>query len=324
MLLKIGQVVPFSFATRSLYNAYYDALALYYSQFATPYLTVVWQPLIDDAAAIIETLGLRSQNVEDTKIRNAYMDNLPPILKDLKYKVKKCIKAGTITDSLSSFVIAAFTKSISQKSNFNFHSAYDICIAKVTSNKAALIAKGFTQLHIDSITDNHNSAWEIQQTKIDLREEISNLSINNQNILNLCIDEDKKVIEALKAMAEATSNKELLEKATQKAILSSFSPIPPKNARRRNIQKASSIIIRSNMHAKNLLQLTLLTDVEVILYRVELKNDINETGTTLHYNVKWEGKKANILGTGNYIKITNKSTSKKAVVLLKEIDVNLK
>ena len=321
MNIKIEQVVVYSLATKALFEAHYEALKDFDTQFENPYKTDVWQPKIDAASNVVVTLGLRKLNKGDTAKRNTFMDNLTPILKDLEYKINQCITAGTITDSLSSFGLGAFNNSISKKSINNFHTAYETTFTRVTANQDALIAKGFTELKIESITTNHNGAWELQETKIELKEEISDLSEENQVTLNAVLTEDQKVINGLRALAESTSNIELKKKATQKAILKSIRPTPAKKPRNRNIKTASSIVLKTNPVAKNVLQLTLKTNVTVTLCRTILKDDQCTSGIELPFNRMWEGKLKDIPGTGKYIKLTNQDTSKPAKVLALEIVV---
>ncbi len=95
------------------------------------------------------------------------------------------------------------------------------------------------------------------------------------------------------------------------------------NISSRSIPPATSIIITSTIAAKNILQFTLLTDQNVTLCRTALKTDPPSTGITLVLNKLWEGKKADIPGTGNFIKLTNHSTSKKAAVLYFQVNANL-
>lgn len=319
--MKIADVVPYSLAVRALFDANYTALFGYDDQFENPYKADVWQPKIDAANGVVVTLGKREQNQADTKTRNKYMDNLSPILKDLEYRIGLCITAGTITDSLSSFGLGAFNRSIDKKSINAFHTAYETTITAVNANQTALTAKGFTATKTGTINTNHQKAWDMQDTKIELKEAIADLSDDNQVILNAVLDEDQKVVNGLRAMAEATGDTELKKKATLKAILKTVVPTAAKKPRNRKIKMASSIVLNKDLVAKNLVQLTLKTNVRVTLCRTVLKTDQCTTGIDLPYNVMWEGKKADIPGTGEFVKLTNKSTSKDAVVLAFEIDV---
>ena len=319
--MKIEDVVPYSLAVRALFDANYDALIAYDDQFTAPYKADTWQPKIDAASTIIITLGKRKQNKENTKKRNAFMDNLTPILKDLQYRIGLCITAGTITESLSSFGLAAFNDSINHHSIDQFHDDYILTISRVNANQTALTAKGFTTTKTGTITTNHDKAWELQDVRIETKQSIADLSDDDQVILNALLDEDQKVINGLRAMAEATGDTELKKKATKKAILKTVVPTAAKKPRNRKIKKASSIVLNKDLVAKNVVQLTLKTNVKVTLCRTVLKTDQCTTGIDLPFGEMWEGKKADIPGTGEYVKLTNKSTSTDAVVLAFEIDV---
>ena len=185
--MKIEDVVPYSLAVRALFDANYDALILYDDQFTAPYKADTWQPKIDAASGIIITLGKRNQNKENTKNRNIYMHNLTPILKDLQYRIGLCIANGTITDSLSSFGLAAFNDSINQESINQFHDDYILTIARVIANQTALTAKGFTTTKTGTITTNHQKAWDLQDVRIETKEAIADLSDDDQTVLNLSL-----------------------------------------------------------------------------------------------------------------------------------------
>ena len=321
--MKIIYVLPYSLAAKALLLANLPALVEFDNQFADPYIAHVLDPAIDSAAHIIGPLSLQNRNQSDTEARNLLMDQVLPLLKSLSYKVGQCIKDGSITLPRKSFCIGPFERSITKKDINRFHANYEIVIPLITANQTALTAKGFTVDNTKRITDLHHEAMGLQTEKIDLKEQISDLSIANQKTINDLLDEIQKIINALKAMADATSNKELAQKATKKAILKTVVPTPVRTPRRRSIPPATSIIITSTIPAKNILQFTLLTDQNVTLCRTALKTDPPIAGITLVLNKLWEGKKADIPGTGNFIKLTNHSTSKKAAVLYFQVNANL-
>ena len=319
--MKIELVYSYAMATKALFQANYAALVQFDNQFANPYLSNVFEPKIIAAKHLIGTLGKRNQNKEDTKIRNQMMDNIQPLLINLEYNIKNCISDGTITCSLQTFQLAAFRKSIYKRSIHSFHLASRQTIAKVIENQAALTAKGFTVEKTQMIKDYSNSAYAIQTEKIELKGEISNLSIANQIIINACLDECQKIINALQAMTRSTSNKELQRRATSKAILRSVVPTPSKKPRKRTIKPGSTIILTSRLAAKNILLLTLQTNVTVTLCRSPLKSQPGPTDLHLPYNMTWEGKKADIPGTGPYIMLTNHDLSQKAIVSVFQVIV---
>ena len=68
------------------------------------------------------------------------------------------------------------------------------------------------------------------------------------------------------------------------------------------------------MDDKNLLQIWLQTDVQVIIYRTELKGTVLTEGLELPFGELWEGKKKDLPGTGPFVKMTNLNTMQDAVV----------
>jgi hypothetical protein len=323
--MKIEEVVPFANAVVALFDANYAVLRGFDVKFKNPYKTDVLLPKIAAASGVIITLGKRDQNKEDTKSRNLVMDEDVAIIKDLKYWLEACIADGTITDSLGSFVLGSLSDSISKHNINAFHTAYEAVYSKITEtdNAAALAAKGFDADKVAAFKDVHDRAMEFQGDKVILKVEISELSEANQLILNACKDECMVVVKGLRSLAETTGNKDLKAKATEKALLKTFRPTPAKKPRKRHIKKASSVILTSKMVAKNIWKIKLLTDVKVMMCRKRLKTDECTDGTLLPFNVEIEVKKKDIEGEGEYVKFTNLDTSKKAVVQVFEVVVEL-
>ncbi len=242
------------------------------------------------------------------------MDNIYPLLDEADYKIQKCIEAGTITDSLSSFGLAAFKRSITLRLFNTFCISYKSTVPKLIANQSALSDKGFNAAKTNSISENYDETVAIQTNKIDLKIDISDLSSVNQIIIMACININRTVIHALQAMAKATKDNVLQKRATFKAIHKSIAPTQAQKPRKRNIKPASTILIATNIAAKNILPITLLTDVNVALCRTQHRTDTCSSGTALQYQTLWEGKKTDIPGTGEYIKLTNMSLTKKAVI----------
>ena len=315
-MLRISQVYPFSMATKSLFDTYYERLILFDPSFTNPYYKEHVEPSVTAAHNIIVPLGLQHQKKEDVAIRNSILDSMLPVLEDAGYKIEKCISAGTIHDSLSSFCLSELKENIKHRSFNLFSVNFSMTIAKITANQTVLTEQGFTTEKTKLLSDTYTAANDMQTNKIDLRDDISSLTIDNQIILKNCINVNKTLIKGIMGLAKATNDNELKKKATIKAILHSVSPPATRKPYRRNIKPGASIIISSNLNSKNILQITLLTDVSVTLCRTPLKTDICTSGIALKYNTLWDGKKTDILGSGEYIQITNLNHSKKAIVLV--------
>jgi len=323
MNIKIEYVAAVSNTLRMIFEPIQPQLEIYNPYFTEDYLNDVWKPAIDDAVNMVPTKGLMNESKKKVGKRNENMVALTPIIPDLEYKIGVCIDAGTITDSLESFGLSDFKKSISKREFDKFHLAFELVNTQVNLNKVALIAKGFTQPKITNIKTLHDNAWQFEQERKQLDKDVNDLSVLNSGIIDKVLAEDTKVIKVIKAYAESTSNKELAKSVTWNALLRQVRPTPEKKILKKKLKEGASILIKTKMDTKNILQLTLLTDVKVIIYRTDLKTNVSTEGTELPFNELWEGKKEDIPGTGEYIKLTNLNTLKKAVVKCFELDIQI-
>ena len=101
--MKLEDVTSFALAVKALFDAHKDDVVVYNTNLADD-----WEAdyLVAQTTAVSTMLGtgvLKKLNKGDTVLRNGFMDNESPILKDLEFKIKLCLTAGTITDSLASF-----------------------------------------------------------------------------------------------------------------------------------------------------------------------------------------------------------------------------
>jgi len=325
--MKIENVGPFGATALALFDSKFDVLKVFDTQFANPYRNTVLVPKIEAASEVVMTSGLLQEDMGYTKDRNAFMDACVNPLNELRYDVIQCRKHNDITDNLASFNISQVIKSITHHQIKSFQTNFEILIARVnlTGNKAALITQGFTQAKIDALVANHDAAVEIQKNKFNLERSITDLSWEDQLIVKACIDEVQNVLNGLQGYAKSIGDKKLQKAATYDAILKSVQPTPPPTPRNRNIDKGSSIVIFTDFAAKNILQLELLKDAKVCIYRSETKTGSPVDSLDLVYKHLWEGKLKNIPGTGRYIKAYNASTDKKALISVFKIVVkNLK
>jgi len=314
--MKFQLVLPFSLATKALFDANYNALIAFDDSFKNPYAQNIWKPIIDDVSHLVGTLPKMNQNKEDTKIRNQVMRTMTAPLAVLEYKINACIEDNTITVNLAAFGLSSLRKGINKQQINLFHTSFDATLPVIQANQTALAAKGFTLAKTMALTAIHDQAWSIQQEKIALKENISDLSIENQIILNKCLDEDYRVINALFAMAEATSNKPLMLRATRPAILSSISPKQPRKPRNRTIKPASSIIIFTHPAAKDIIQLTLKSNLKLAVLRTPLKTTPFADGTLLAHNTLYESKITDLPGSGPYLRLFNLDHNRTATVLI--------
>jgi hypothetical protein len=305
--MKIEYVVSFANACKGMFDAHKTRYVTY-----NPALADTWEaeklvPAIEDVSTMIGTLGLTNQKIDDTKARNVFMDNETAVLDDLEFRIKQCIVAGTITESLGSFGLAAFHRSINKYAIDRFHGCYVLTSGKVNEvdNLAALADVGFGPLQVAAMKGNHDGAWDLNDDRIAIKQEITDLSGDNQLLIMVLLGYCQLILDTVKGWGKANGDKVLVKSATVKAVLSSVTPTQPKEPKKRHFKANSVNVFRTDLGLKYLIQLTLLTKgVVVMVCRRDLKTSPCVDGLVLEYGKLWEGKLADIPGTGKYIIIT--------------------
>jgi len=321
MKVNIPEMYRFSKTIQYIFDENKSVLIAYDNTFDDPFETNVWQLQINAVENIVDSFNLRTVNKEETKLRNAQMHLILPILNELEYKILMCINAQTITLSLKSFGLAAFRKSITSHKIDDFHEKYLWTIAKINSNHIALADKGFDAAKVASITTHHNIAYNIQVTKDVLKADTSTMSKENLAIIKTCFDTDMKVLALMRSYAKSHGNTNLYKKATVPAILSSIRPTPPKKPKIRLLEPGKEIVLRTDLNKKNILQLELLSDLIVIIGRKSLKTSQLTVGKELEYQTLMELKLNDLPGKGKYVKLRNLNLNKKAKVRVFEVKI---
>jgi hypothetical protein len=314
--MKLANVITFSLATQALFDANKPALVIFNPLLGGTFESLTWTGQMGAVSNMFSTGNLIKLNAGDTKTRNTFMRNLRPILKNLEFKIDICIANGTITDSLSSFGLAALRESINKYAISDFHLAYISLMGRIAAggNTAALNTAGFLTANITSIKTNHDGAWNMSTTKIDLSLSIKSLSQSNQIIVNTLMATNMQVIKSMHAYAESISNAGLIKMTTKVAILSSVVPTPAKKPRNRHIAENTSICYQQNPVARDKMQFTLMTNgAEAFICRMPTKTGTCGLGIPLVYNEMTELKKADVPGTGDNIIITNNGSAKMVV-----------
>jgi len=319
--MKLEHVVSYATAVKALFDAHKDDVVNYNHLLDDPFEANQLDTKIAAVGSMLGTGVLRKLNKGETADRNSYMDKLIPILNDLEFKINICRTNGTITDSLASFGLSAFRAAIYKHEIDKFHLSYESTYARVGLVTTPLADVGFTAAKVTSIKGWHNKAWDLNTTKINLKLEINTLSRGNLAMVNDLLGVCQDVIDSIRAYAASEGDKKLMKQATRSAIEKSVVPTSAKKPRKRNIGPGSSVVLRKDMVAKNILQMTLLTDVKVLVCRQVLKTDACVTGSVLPFGTMVEMKKKEIMGSGEFVKLTNVDTNKKAVVLVYEVDV---
>ncbi len=306
--IKLQYVLGYAYAAKALLDANGTAVKTF-----EPLIGGTWEALVFGAQiaameGVVSVGGLEGLNKEDTILRNNYMRSLKPILRNLAYKVKACILAGTITDGYASFGIGAFLKSIYDRDINSFHLCFTTTMARINAgtNAAALNTAGFTTAKQTSIVTIHGEAWGVQVTKITVKENISDLSKANQVIVKALLRSCALIIKAVRGYAESISDTVLMGKATQKAVLATVTPGVPVGSVDRKVKENTSRCWLKNPVARDLMKFTLLTEGgEVYVCRMDLMTGVCSAGLLLVFGEVLEVKKMDVPGTGDKIIITN-------------------
>ncbi len=314
--IKIEDVVSFGDVLRALFVANYTGVVALDADFANPWKTDTFDVQKQAVNEMVTTPGLRELNKGDTAKRNKFMDDMLRLTAKLDYAIGKCIAAGTITDSKGSFGVGTLNKTISDRNIGLFHTSYEVTLARInaTGNAAALNAKGFTAVNLSDFSGLHDSAWGMNTTKINLKQDISTLSGNDKILVDTFMATCMFLIAGIRAHAKFVGNKELAKKASFNGVKKSVEPTAAKKARNISVKEFASRVFATDVPAKHKMQFILQTkDVTVTVCRQNLKTGVCSSGTTLEFGRMLEVVKSGILGSGEFIVVTN-SASKKIVV----------
>lgn len=193
MNLKNEDVVPFANKLLSYYTIDGAKITLYDPDFGSIWLAT-FLALINQVSLLQNPKSLTANMVDKTKFCNVYMDSIPPKLINLEYKLKKCIKAGSISDSYKSFLISQLRKSIKTNDfeNFSFYFLALKALIIEPVNKAALIAVGFSNSNINALISLYNKAAIANTAYMSIETDRVNLVPQNnkvyQQLKQMCSD----------------------------------------------------------------------------------------------------------------------------------------
>ncbi|MEI6816029.1 MAG: hypothetical protein WCL14_05420 [Bacteroidota bacterium] len=307
--MKIAEIVPFSRAVMAMFDAYRDSIIDYDDRLADPFETDTWEVQIAAADAIIGTAGSILLNASKTKKMLGYMRSVRPILKNLKFKIEKCIALGTITDSLESFNIGDLLISITNKNVGEFHGCYTALYAKIieTDIAAALDDVGFGADAILSLKTQHDLAWDISDSKIILKSNIHLVSEGNQVVMNTLLDTDQMVVDAMQALAQTNGDLDWIKRATSVAILKTVRATPTKKIRKRKVKKTGFIRFQTDFVAKDTIQGKVTSKESLYMVQSNSLEGPYSGGLELKPDEEFNLKKRMIPGVGKYIIVYNPS-----------------
>ncbi len=320
MNIKIEDVVSFGEVLRALFKANYGNVIAIDADFTDPWLVNTFDVQKQDVNDMVTTPGLKKLNKGETAKRDTLLDSMLLVNANLDYAIGKCITGGSIGDSKSSFGIGALNKAIRDRNIGLYHTSYEVTLARINEggNAAALNAKGFTTVMQDNFSKIHDAVWKANTYKINLSQNINTLSGDDKIIVDTFMTTCMLLIGGIKAAAKSTGDKVLAKKATFNGIKKMVEPTLAKKARNLKIKEFGSRVVATKVASKHKLQFTLMTKgVVVTVCRQDLKTGVCTVGTPLVFGTMLEVVVGDLLGTGDYVVITNGSGKKIVVKFLK-------
>lgn len=311
---KIAEVVPYLLAGRSIYVANQIPLGNYYRPIGGTYLTVTLDPAILTCQNIITAHIQKNTNKSETVIKDSELEIIAENVRDAKVYVIGGIEEGTITDAINTFGFDAILEGCRRKNVSMVHTAYLPATLRVAANQPALTLLGYLPARWGIITSAEGSATITMEYKIDLKTEIREMSAGNQVIIKAALKIMASLIKKMNGYAKHINDTSMTRATTQKAVLSSTRPEPPKKARYRHIGEGESICVKQKPVLRDLIEVTLMTETGgAMVGRKASKTGVVTDGIALNYNVKVKLKFMQfpgVLETDKCLVITNTGTGK--------------
>ena len=320
MNIKIEDVVPFGNVVRALFVANYGNVIGIDVDFKNPWVTATFDLQKQAVEDMVGTAGMLKLKKGEIDSRNVFMDAELPLTVKMDYAIGKCVADGSIPDTKGSFNLAALNKSIGDRNIGLFHLNFGVTMDMINKggNAAALNAKGFTTVMQDNFSKIHDAVWKANTYKINLSQNINTLSGDDKIIVDTFMTTCMLLIGGIKAAAKSTGDKVLAKKATFNGIKKMVEPTLAKKARNLKIKEFGSRVVATKVASKHKLQFTLMTKgVVVTVCRQDLKTGVCTVGTPLVFGTMLEVVVGDLLGTGDYVVITNGSGKKIVVKFLK-------
>lgn len=314
--IPIKYIVPFSLRVKSIFDANKVGIVAFQAALGGTWEADEWVPEIEAADGIINPDTYTKSTKGNVKKQRKYMKKLSWMLANLKYYIELGLKDGTITDSLQSFRLVAFNKSINGKRIIMFHNCYVTTIAKVNSNQIALTALGWMVADTNGITINHDAAWKLSNINISNTVSRANLSKKNLAIMNKVVKTDKMILNTARAFARKTGNDKLLKMCTEAAVLRSVKSTKVKKKRNKEIGPTQYSIYQTDFVWSKTIKGKVLSKKSLFILQTDSKKGPYEGGMELMAGVGFAIQRKMIPGKGKYIVIYNPDTNVKGVIEL--------
>jgi hypothetical protein len=320
MNIKIEDVVPFGNVVRALFLANYDNVIGIDVDFTNPWVTATFDVQKQAVEDMVGTAGKVKLKKGEIEKRDAFMDAELSLSIKMDYAIGKCVADGSIGDTKASFNLAALNRSIDFRNIGLFHTNFNVTMDMINKggNAAALDAKGFTTAMVDQFKKNYDNAWKMNNSKIDLSQDINTLSGVDKTLVDTFMATCMLVLAPIRTYARSVKNKDLAKRATFAGIKRSVEPKEVKKAKKLNIKEFASRVVATKVPTKHKLQFTLMNKGMIVMVcRQDLKTGVCSVGTQLVAGEMLEVVIGDILGTGDYVVITNMSGKKVVVKFLK-------
>jgi hypothetical protein len=306
MYIKNEDVVPFANKLISYYGVDGTAIAAFDSTKDAAWF-LLFKGERDTVYALENPESITGDMVAFTKTCRDNMDLLPAKFVVLKFKIEACITAGSITDSLASFLISQMLDAIYNHDfdKLEFYYVTSKALIDNATNTAALIAVGFTAVMIGNIdtlfnnaktaSTNYNNSQTARVTLVPLN------NTQTKKLKQMCSGLIKSGYTCFSDPLVPT--KRNLYIGTN--VLKTFRPTPAKEPVNKHFTAMLTRSIFTNIANRDFVQMTFSKGKGTMTVgRAMTKTGIPSATEVLPFGVRVSKKKADYAGTGEYFIVT--------------------
>ena len=315
MTIKNEDLVAFANKVITYYAADGATIAVYDDDYDAAFLAALILKK-NQTASLDNPEGMTDNMVADTKSCNDYMDLMREQMVDLKYKLKKCNRLGTITDSVNSFFTSEVTNAADNHDFENFAFYFLLLDAKVnlTANAAALDAVGFTSTEVGNLLTTYTNAKNANTGYMNTETDRVNLVPVNKGVRKELRGMLSGVIGAAYACFSSPLNTSKRKLWVQNSILKLIRPTPVKKPRDKHFTAMQRRSLYSGLANRWLLEMTFSKGEGVMTVGRAMTIDGTPSATeVLPFGVMVSKKKKDWAGTGEFLIVTYTGTDKGSV-----------
>jgi hypothetical protein len=306
MYIKNEDVVPFTNKLISYYGVDGAVIAGFDSTKGAVWFTA-FKAERDVVYGLENPASITGDMVAYTKAINDNMELLPGKLGVLKFKIEACITAGTITDSLSSFLITPMLNAIYAHDfdKLEFYYVTSKALIDVAANTTALNGVGFTAVMIAAIDTIFTNAKTANTNYINSQTaRVTLVPLNNtqtKKLKKMCMAFIKS---GYKCFTDPlNTDKRDLYIGTN--VLKTFRPTAAKKPNNKNFTAMQTRSIFTDIANRDVIQMTFSKGKGTMTVgRAMTKTGVPSATEVLPFGVKVSKKKKDYAGTGEYFIIT--------------------